>query len=298
MKYKHVFSICAYGDSPYLEACIRSLKEQTVPSHIILCTSTPSSYIDRLAWRYGIPVYVRHGESNIRDDWNFAYHMAEGEFVTIAHQDDMYHRDYAASLLKARQSYGDMTVFTTDYVIVKKGRLITGDEMLWIKRLLRLPLRLHALSHLEWVTRGAFVFGNPVCCPATSYNKQLLGEPFVRSDYSFALDWDNLVQLSSRPGRFICKERPLFFYRVHDEATTKACIKDQRRFREEREMFGRFWPAPIADLLMKYYRKASDEYSDEGSDGLSSEFSGGDGDGFSGGDCHGFSGNPRKEKEK
>ena len=55
MKYKHVFSICAYGDSPYLEACIRSLKEQTVPSHIILCTSTPSSYIDRLAWRYGFP---------------------------------------------------------------------------------------------------------------------------------------------------------------------------------------------------------------------------------------------------
>lgn len=45
MKYKHVFSICAYKDSPYLERCIRSLKGQTWSSHIIICTSTPSRYI-------------------------------------------------------------------------------------------------------------------------------------------------------------------------------------------------------------------------------------------------------------
>ena len=93
MRYKHVFAVCAYKDSPYLEQCIRSLKAQTVPSHIIICTSTPSSYIDRLAWKYGLQVYVRQGESNIKDDWNFAYSMAEGGLVTIAHQDDMYHRD-------------------------------------------------------------------------------------------------------------------------------------------------------------------------------------------------------------
>ena len=65
MRYKHVFAICAYKDSPSLERCIRSLKAQTVPSHIIICTSTPSSYIDRLAWKYGLQVYVRQGESNI-----------------------------------------------------------------------------------------------------------------------------------------------------------------------------------------------------------------------------------------
>ena len=58
MRYKHVFAVCAYKDSPYLEQCIRSLKAQTVPSHIIICTSTPSSYIDRLAWKYGLQVYV------------------------------------------------------------------------------------------------------------------------------------------------------------------------------------------------------------------------------------------------
>ena len=72
--------------------------------------------------------------------------MADGEFVTIAHQDDVYHKDYGACLREAVRRYKDMTVFTTDYVIIKDGRLITGDAMLWVKRLLRLPLRIPALG--------------------------------------------------------------------------------------------------------------------------------------------------------
>ena len=99
----------------------------------------PSSYITGWPWKYGLQVCVRQGESGIKDDWNFAYSMAEGELVTIAHQDDMYHRDYSARLLAAHRRYPDMTVFTTDYVIVKQGTLITGDAMLWIKRILRTP---------------------------------------------------------------------------------------------------------------------------------------------------------------
>lgn len=260
MRYKHVFAVCAYKDSPYLEQCIRSLKAQTVPSHIIICTSTPSSYIDRLAWKYGLQVCVRQGESGIKDDWNFAYSMAEGELVTIAHQDDMYHRDYSARLLAAHRRYPDMTVFTTDYVIVKQGALITGDAMLWIKRILRTPLRFPQMNDRAWVKKLAFVLGNPICCPATTYHKAVLGEPFVRSEYSFALDWDNLVRLAEEPGRFICDERPLLYYRVHEDATTKACIRDNRRFEEEREMFCRFWPEPMADIIMGFYKKAYGEY--------------------------------------
>ncbi|MBP3700831.1 MAG: glycosyltransferase family 2 protein, partial [Lachnospiraceae bacterium] len=69
----HTFAVCAYKDSPYLEECIRSLTEQEVPTNIILCTSTPSPYIQGLADQYEIPVYVREGKSDIQDDGNFAY---------------------------------------------------------------------------------------------------------------------------------------------------------------------------------------------------------------------------------
>lgn len=260
MEHTHVFAICAYKDSPYLESCIRSLLGQRTKSHVILCTSTPSPYIRKIAGAYGIPVYVRDGESGIRDDWNFAYHMADGDLVTIAHQDDVYHKDYVTELLKAFRRYPDMTVFTTDYVIIKKGKLIRGDKMLWIKRLLRAPLRLTALSRCTLVKELPLMFGNSICCPASSYQKKLLGEPLFVSEYQFALDWENLLVLARRRGRFVCVERPLLFYRVHDGATTKACIENNRRTREEAEMFGRFWPQPVVKLLMKPYRTAYDEY--------------------------------------
>ena len=260
MKYEHVFSICAYKDSPYLERCIRSLKGQTWSSHIIICTSTPSRYIDELAWRYGIKVFVRHGESSIKDDWNFAYAAADGELVTIAHQDDMYHKDYVKELMAAYRRYPDMTVFTTDYGIVKNGRLLIGNKRLWVKRLLRMPLRIPALNNRTWVKKSVFMLGNPICCPATSYQKLKLGEPLIQCDYSFALDWDNMLRLAGEPGRFICVERPLLFYRVHDEATTKACIRDNRRALEEEAMFRRLWPAFMARWLMRFYRAAYHAY--------------------------------------
>lgn len=260
MKHKHVFSICAYGDSPYLEQCIRSLKAQTLPAHIILCTSTPSPHIEGLSRKYRIPLHIREGEPNIKDDWNFAYETADAEFVTIAHQDDLYHREYAARLMEAGGKYPDMTLFTTDYAVVKKGRLITASKMLWIKRALRLPLRFPWLNAATWGKRLALVLGNPVCCPATTYNKKLLGEPLVRSGFSFALDWDNLYRLAGEKGRFICVERPLLYYRIHEEATTKACILDNRREMEEETMFRRFWPGSVARVLMHFYKSAYGEY--------------------------------------
>ncbi len=86
----HTFAVCAYQDSPFLEECLRSLTGQNEPTNIIVCTSTPSPYINKLAEKYGLPVYEREGESDIQEDWNFAYDQAQTQFVTIAHQDDIY----------------------------------------------------------------------------------------------------------------------------------------------------------------------------------------------------------------
>ena len=41
----HTFAICAYKESPYLEECIKSLKNQTIKSNILIATSTPTDYI-------------------------------------------------------------------------------------------------------------------------------------------------------------------------------------------------------------------------------------------------------------
>ena len=115
----HTFAVCAYKDSPYLEACIRSLTEQQVKTDVICCTSTPSPYIEKITKKYAVPLYVREGESNIREDWLFAWHKAGGRLVTIAHQDDVYRSDYTKELYQAFAKYPDMSVFVSDYMTLK-----------------------------------------------------------------------------------------------------------------------------------------------------------------------------------
>lgn len=257
----HAFAICAYKDSPYLETCIRSLKNQSRKSDIILCTSTPSPYIEALAEKYDLSLFVRDGASGIGEDWNFAYHMADARFVTIAHQDDIYQKDYVKTLLECYEKYPDMTLFTGGYAVIKGNKPVFFEKVEFIKRFLRLPLRFRGVSHLSWVKKSVLIFGNSICCPACAYNKEQLGEPLFASSYRFALDWDALFNLAERPGRFICAEKPVLYYRVHDGAATKACIKDNSRAREEAHMFAKIWPGPVVRIIMHFYRKAYEEYT-------------------------------------
>ncbi|MDO4277465.1 MAG: glycosyltransferase family 2 protein [Lachnoclostridium edouardi] len=257
---KHTFAICAYGDSPYLEACMKSLVSQSVKTNIILCTSTPSQYIEKLAAQYKIPVYVRQGESDIQDDWNFAYDKADSPLVTIAHQDDMYGKDYVKTLLKYYGKYPDMTLFTTDYVTVKERDLKGKKLVEWVKVILRLPLRNPKWNHFTWVKKAALMFGNSICCPACTYQKKILGDHLFQSEFRYTLDWDTLLSLAERKGRFICVERPLIYYRVHSGATTKKWIQNNKRSEEELAMFAKFWPKPAVQALEYFYKKAYGAY--------------------------------------
>ena len=259
---KHTFAISAYGDSPYLESCIKSLIGQSVKSDVIICTSTPSSYIDMLAEKYEIPLYIRKGESGIGYDWNFAYARADGELVTIAHQDDIYHHDYAKTLLDAKEKYPDMSVFMTSSITIKDGKLIEFGEIEIVKKLLRIPLRIKGLNHISAVKRAAISYGNPIICPSCAYDKKLCGDNLFDAKYQFVIDWDALYRLASEKGRWICIEKPLIMYRVHADAATGEAIKNNVREYEETEMFERMHSDKVSGILRKAYKKSYDAYKE------------------------------------
>ena len=129
-----------------------------------------------------------------------------------------------------------------------------------MKKTLRLPLRFHGLADREAVKKSGLLLGNPVMCPSCAYRKNYLPDPIFHSEYRYALDWDCMVDLAKWPGRFVCVEKPLLYYRIHDGAATKVCIENHRRETEERQMFERFWPEPVVEFLMKFYKKASQEW--------------------------------------
>ena len=134
MEKQHTFVICAYQESEYLEECIRSLMRQTVKSEILMATSTPNPYIKKVSEKYAIPLYVNTGERGITQDWNFAYRQAKTPLVTIAHQDDVYAKNYTELVLEYLKKSRDPLLLFTDYGELRDGVTVLKNHLLQIKR--------------------------------------------------------------------------------------------------------------------------------------------------------------------
>ncbi len=256
----HTFAICAYKESEYLEDCIRSLKNQTVKSKIIMATSTPNEYIKNLADKYKIPLFIRKGKSDIRDDWNFAYDSADTDWVTIAHQDDEYNKHYVEEMQKKLKNSKDAIAFVTDYMPIKNGIVGPRDINSKIRRFLRKPLKVDKMAASRFWKRRVLCLGNSICCPAVTYHKTLLGSSFFTSELKYNIDWDTFLKLADIKGTFAYVDKPLTYYRVHDGATSKEFIEDHRREKDDRYMFEKFWPRWFVNIIMHFYKKAYDTY--------------------------------------
>jgi len=127
MNSNHTWVICAYGESEYLEACIQSLKNQTLQSQIICYSSTPLDSIKELCQRYAIPFYTKQG-GGIGKDWNNAMSFVETKYATIAHQDDYYEPDYAQKVLAKMEKNQDVLIGYSDYFEEKDGHKGVVDK--------------------------------------------------------------------------------------------------------------------------------------------------------------------------
>ena len=75
---QHTFVVCAYKESAFLEECISSLIAQTVKSNILIATSTPCEFIESIAQKYQLSLFVNPVKGGgIACDWNFGYGKAE-----------------------------------------------------------------------------------------------------------------------------------------------------------------------------------------------------------------------------
>ena len=256
----HTFAICAYKESPYLEECILSLKNQTIKSKIIMATSTPNEWINDLADKYQIPLYINKGEGGIAQDWNFAYRQTDTGLVTIAHQDDIYEPEYLVNILKNIEKARKPIILFTDYGEIKKSKKYDKSTLLKVKRKMLMPLKIRYLWYSKFVRRRILGFGNPICCPSVTYVMSKLGQPLFDVGLGSNLDWQTWEKLSKEKGEFVYIPKILMYHRIHEESTTSELINNNKRTGEDFEMFLKFWPKFIAKILTKIYSK-SEKYN-------------------------------------
>lgn len=249
----HTFVICAYKESPYLEECIHSLLQQNTGSRIIMVTSTPNDYIEEIAQKHQIPLYVNRDEAGIAQDWNFGYNCANTPYVTIAHQDDIYYPNYLMQVMKRSKQGKHPLILFTDYQEIRDGKVTKSNKLLFIKRIMLLPLKLKCLQNNIWVRRRILSLGNAISCPTVTYYKNNLPNPVFRVGMRCSLDWEAWEALSKMEGDFMYIAKPLMAHRIHEGSETSAILEANMRVQEDYEIFCKFWPKRIAKLLVGFY---------------------------------------------
>lgn len=260
MKNNHTWVICAYGESEFLEACILSLRAQTIRSKIICYSSTPLDSIRQLCQTYEIPFYTKEG-GGIGKDWNNALSFVDSQYATIAHQDDYYEPTYLEAVLQKIEQSKDVLIAYTDYFEEKNGVKILANKNLKIKTFMLKVLNIMPASHF-WRNR-VLALGNPISCPAVTYNLARIKEFRFDEKMRVSLDWYAWYKISEYKGRFVFISEKLMCHRIHEESETTKTISDNTRTKEDLYMYQLFWPKWIAKLINRAYIKSQDSNSND-----------------------------------
>lgn len=255
------FVVCAYKECPYLEESVRALVEQTVDVRILISTSTPNKHIQAVADKFNIEVRVNPDGGQIKD-YNFALKQADTPLVMLAHQDDILDKKFAERVIyELNYSYKPIIAFT-NYIEMHNDIVDKKPSMMVkIKRLMLLPAKSRFLARTKagkWMLQ---CLGDPITHPSVVCVMKEMPDVCFREEYIASMDWDLWQRLSKQEGSFVYVKDVLLYHRMNDENQTSILFKSTNaRYNEEYNIFCRFWPKPIAKLIMLFYKKAAKFY--------------------------------------
>ncbi len=238
----HTFVIMAYKESQYLEACIKSVLNQQVPTLAHITTSTPNAFISGLAAKYGLQVIVNEHGGSIGKDWNFGYRSANTPYLTLVHQDDLYHEDFAAACLQAAQHCDK----DAPLMVFNRSLTFKGDTQVKLpyKNMLRwmliFPFHFSRCITSTFWKKAALRFSNSISCPGVFYVKKNLGDFTFNETDKYILDWRAWFAIAERPGAMIYVDKVLHTHREHEESATSVTQLATLQ-KEEVELLTHIW---------------------------------------------------------
>lgn len=250
------FVIPAYKESPYLEEVILSLKSQTIACEILMSTSTPNDFIKNLANKYDIKLFFNpNPKYNMVDDMNFALSCAKNKYCTLAHQDDLYEKEFAEKLLIEAEKYHDNLISFSFYSEKNNDRIITDSKLIKVKKfILKLAFRNNTAIKSKFLKKSILSFGSTIPCPAVMFNRQNINNFKFSDEFKLIYDWEAWYYLAKQAGSFVFVNESLMFHRLHNESATMVGINNYQRILEDKKMFSKIWIFPFDKIFSYLYR--------------------------------------------
>ena len=223
---KHTFIILAYKESDDLEECIKSVLNQSVKSNVLITTSTPNDYIMDLASSYSLGVMVNDAKSNKGSDYNFSLNTIDSELITIAHQDDLYNRNYTKEILKSYKENKDATIFFTDNYEIQKDKKIHRSKELKRKRFYLYPLKFKFFQNKKHFKLRALKKEKFICTSSITFVKKNIKENPFPTDLIYDNDWQALIDMAKDNTKFVFIDEKLVGYRIVNKYIPKGKIKE------------------------------------------------------------------------
>lgn len=251
----HTFAIPAFKNSPYLEECILSLLNQSVNSQIIITTSTISASLESTAIKYNIPIVINRHAEGIAADWTFAYNQCKTEYLTLAHQDDIYLPGYTETCLNEakRNPKAKNLIIFTGYKELINEKIRNFGLHLFVKNFLLFPFLFKQEISSVLIKKSMLSFGNSIPCPTVMYHKSELGKFEFLNNFRCNMDWDAWLRLSTIKGSFVYVNDKLVLHRINEYSQTSRQIEKNVRQKEDMFIFARLWPKPFATFLANIY---------------------------------------------
>ena len=225
---KHTFVILAYNESDDLEECIKSVINQSVKSNIIVATSTPNDYIMDLASKYSLGVMVNESASNKGNDYNFAINSFNSKLVTIAHQDDLYDRNYTREIINSFKKHPDASIIFTDNYEIIGDKKIKKSKRLCVKRYFLFPLRFKMFMKNKYMKLRSLRRDKYICTSSVTFVKKNIKKSPFPTNMIYYNDWQGLIDLARGDTKFVYVKEKLVGYRIIDK-------KENNMMKEEKE---------------------------------------------------------------
>ena len=223
---KHTFVILAYHESDDLEECIKSVINQSVKSNIIIATSTPNDYIIDLASQYSLGIMVNKEKSNKGKDYNFAINSYDSKLITIAHQDDLYDRNYTKEILSCYKKNPDATIIFTNNYEIEKERKIHKSKKLFKKRYHLFPLRFSFFQNKTFFKLRSLRKDKYICTSSITFVKDNINKDIFPTNLKYDNDWQGLIDLARENTKFVYLKKELVGYRIFDKKINKKKEKE------------------------------------------------------------------------